>query len=65
MLWSIDICQNRESTDQYHLTVSGAQVSTHGDQVFFEVICRQVTSFQMIAGSSLFFKIHMKYVVLM
>ena len=31
----------------------------------FEVIRWQVTSFQMIAGSSLFFKIHMKYVVFM
>ena len=26
MLWSIDSCQNRVSTDQYHLTVSRAQV---------------------------------------
>ena len=38
-----------------HLTVSQAQVSTHRGQVFFEVICWQVTSFQMIAGSSLIF----------
>ena len=49
--------------DQYHLTVSRAQVSTHRGRVFFEVICWQVTSFQMIAGSSLIFSIHMKYVV--
>ena len=55
MLWSVDRCQNRVSTDQYHLTVSRAQVSTHQGQVFFEVIRRQVTSFHMIAGSSLFF----------
>ena len=40
--------------DQYHLSVSRAQVSTHRSQVFFfDVICWQVTSFQMIAGSSL------------
>ena len=65
MLWSIDSCQNRVSADQYHLTVSRAQVSTHRGQVFFEVIRWQVTSFQMIAGSSLFFLIHMKYVVFM
>ena len=55
MFWSIDSCQNRVPADQYHLTVSRAQVSTHRSQVFFEVIRWQVTSFQMIAGSSLIF----------
>ena len=57
MLWSIDSCQNKVSADQYHLSESRAQVSTHRSQVFFEVI----------AGSSLIFfkKIHMKYVVFM
>ena len=55
MLWLIDSCQNRVSADQYHLTVSRAQVSTHRGQVFFEVIRWQVTSFQVIAGSSLIF----------
>ena len=55
MFWSIDSCQNRVSADQYHLTVSRAQVLTHRRQVFFEVIRWQVTSFQMIAGSSLIF----------
>ena len=55
MSWSIDSCQNRVSADQYHLTVSRAQVLTHLGQVFFEVIRWQVTSFQMIAGSSLIF----------
>ena len=55
MLWSIDSRQNRVSADQYHLTVSWAQVLTHRGQVFFEVIRWQVTSFQMIAGSSLIF----------
>ena len=63
MLWSIDSCQNRVSADQDHLTVSRAQVSTHRGRYLFEVIRWQVTSFQMIAGSSLFFLIHMKYVV--
>ena len=52
MLWSIDSCQNRVSADQYHLTVSRAQVSTRRGRVFFEVIRWQVTSFQMIAGLS-------------
>ena len=66
MLWSIDSCRNRVSADRYHLTVSRAQVSTHRGRVFFEVICWQVASFQMIASSSLFFlKIYMKYVVFM
>ena len=55
MLWSIDSCQKRVSADQYHLTVSRVQVSTHRGRVFFEVIPWQVTSFQMIASSSLFF----------
>ena len=65
MFWSIDSCQNRVPADQYHLTVSRAQVSTHRGQVFFEVIRWQGTGFQMIAGSSLIFfkKIHVKYVV--
>ena len=54
-IWSIDSCQNRVPADQYHLTVSRAQVSTHRSQVFFEVIRWQVTSFQMIAGSSFIF----------
>ena len=63
MLWSIDSCQNRISADQHHLTVSRAQVSTHRGGVFFKVIRWQVTCFQMIAGSSLIFLIHMKYVV--
>ena len=64
MLWSIDSCQNKVSADQYHLTVSRAQVSTHRGRVFFEVIRWQFIRFQMIADSRLlFFKIHIKYVV--
>ena len=50
-------------TDQYHLAVSRAQMSTHRGRVFFEVIRWQGASFQMIARSSLIFSIHMKYVV--
>ena len=53
MLWSIDSCQNRISPDQYHMTVLRAQVSTHRGDVFSEVLRRQVTSFQLIAGSTL------------
>ena len=55
MLWSIDSFQNRVSADKYHLTVSRAQVSTNRDQVFFWSYRWQVTSFQIIAGSSLIF----------
>ena len=65
MLRSIDSCQNRVSAHQYHLTVSRAQASTHRGRVFLEVIRWQVTSFQMIAGSRLFFKIDVKYIVFM
>ena len=55
MLWSIDSSQNGASADQYRLTVSRAQVSTHRGRVFFEVIRCKVTSFQMNVGSSVFF----------
>ena len=66
MLWSIDSCQNKVSADQYHLTVSRAQVSTHRGRVFFWSYPLTNYQFQMIAGSSLFFPmIHMKYVVFM
>ena len=41
------------------------QVSTHPGRVFFEVIRWQVKSFQIIEGSSMFFKFHMKYGVFM
>ena len=52
MFWLIDSCQNSVSADQYRLTVSRAQVSTHWVRVFFEVIRWQVATLQMIAGSS-------------
>ena len=45
--WSIDSCQNRVSTDQYHLT--GLRCRPIEVKYFFW-IC---SSFQMIAGSSL------------
>ena len=35
LLRSIDSCQNRVSADQYHLTVSRAQVSTFQGRLFF------------------------------
>ena len=65
MWWSIDSCQDRVAADQYHLTVSGAQLSTHRRRVFFDAICWQVTCFQMIAGSSLVFFLNSWDVLLM
>ena len=35
MFWLIDSCQNSVSADQYRLTASRAQVSTHWVRVFF------------------------------
>ena len=55
MFWLIDSSQNSVTADQYRLTLSRAQVSTHRVQVFFEVICWQVATFQMIIGSSSIF----------
>ena len=40
------------SADQYRMTVSRAQLSTHRSYVFFEVYRWQVSSFQLIAGSN-------------
>ena len=38
MLWSIDTCQNKVSADQYHVTISRAQVySSSRSSTFFEV----------------------------
>ena len=37
--WSIDSCQNRIATDQYHMTISLAHVSTHrGDVIYLEAV---------------------------
>ena len=56
MFWLIDSCQNSVSADQYRLTISRAHVSTHWVRVFFGGIRWQVHTFQMITGSSFFFK---------
>ena len=40
MLWSTDTCQNKVSADQYHVTMSWAQVnSSSRSSVFFKVDC--------------------------
>ena len=37
--WSIDSFQNRIATDQYHMTISRAHVSTHrGDVIYLEAV---------------------------
>ena len=61
MFWLIDRCQNSVSADQYRLTVSWAQVSTHWVRVFFEFIRWQVATLQMIAGSSSIFFFYLIY----
>ena len=35
MLWSIGTSQNKVSADQYHVTISRAQVRPYGGQLFF------------------------------
>ena len=37
MLWSIDTSQNKVSADQYHVTISRAQVGPYRGQLFFKV----------------------------
>ena len=60
MLWTIDSSQNR--AEQYHLTVSRVQVSTHWGRVSFWSY--PLTSHQFSNDCRLiFFLIHMKYVV--
>ena len=52
MSWSIENCQNRVSVDQYHLTVSWVQVSTHGGNSFLKLSADKLLVFQLIAGST-------------
>ena len=55
MLWSIDSCQNWVSADQYlFYRIAGSGVDPSRSSIF-EVIRWQVTSLQMMAGSSLIF----------
>ena len=52
MLWSIDTCQNKVSADQYHVTISQAQVlSSSRSSVFFNLTTDQVLVFDWIVGS--------------
>ena len=64
MLWSIDSCQNKVAADQYYLTVSRAQVSTHRGWVLYWSY--PLTSYWFSNDRRLkfiFVLVHMKYVV--
>ena len=51
MLWSIDICQIKLSADQYHVTISRAQVySSPRSRVLLKLTADQVLVFDWIAG---------------
>ena len=49
---SIDTCQNKLSADQYHVTISRAQVnSSSRSHVFLKLASDQVVVFDKITGS--------------
>ena len=52
MLWSIDTCQNKVSADQYHVTISRAQVGPYQGQLFLKLTADQGLVVDWIAGSS-------------
>ena len=54
MFWSIDTCQNNVSADQYHVTISLAQVGPYRGQLFFflKLTTDQGLAVDWIAGSS-------------
>ena len=52
ILWSIDTCQNKVSADQYHVTISRAQVGPYRSQLFFsKLTADQGLVVDWIAGS--------------
>ena len=54
ILYSIDTCRNKVSADQYHVTISRAQVySSSRSSVFMKSTADQVLVFDWIAGSCL------------
>ena len=56
MLWSIDSCQKRVPADQYHPTVSRAQVSTHRGRVFFKLSADKLLVCKWSQAQVYFFK---------
>ena len=65
MVWSIDSCQNKVSANQYHLSVSRAQVLTHRGQVCFwsYLLTKYWFSNDCRLKFNIFVLIHMKYYV--
>ena len=51
MLWSIDTCQNNVSADQYHVTISRAQIGPYRGHLFFKLTADQGLVVDWIAGS--------------
>ena len=52
MLWSIDTCQNRISAEQYHVTISRAQVyNSWRSRVFLRFTLTKCCFFDWMAGS--------------
>ena len=51
MLWSTDTCQNKVPADQYHVTISRAQV-----YVLFKLTADQVLAFDWIVGCLTYWK---------
>ena len=53
MLWSVNTCQNKVSTDQYQVTILRAQVeSTSRSAVFFKLTADQLLVSDWIAALS-------------
>ena len=52
MLWSIDTCQNKVSTDQYHVTISCLKFRANQGQLSLELTADQALGFDWIACSS-------------
>ena len=51
MLWSIDTCQNKVSADQYHVTISQAQVNSSSSlRGFLKLTADQVLLFRLDRG---------------
>ena len=60
MLQSIDTCQNKESADQYHVTISRAQVQgSSRSRVFLKLTAAQVLLFSIRSRAHVRIKYHL------
>ena len=50
MLWSIDTCQNKVSADQFHVTISRAQVYNSSRASFFKLTADHMLVFRLDRG---------------